>query len=238
LIELIALNNEVPSPGGIVYSTSPRTAIGADGRTYYVKGYNDATAFAEVCGCRLAAVASLPVPQADLGLFAGDLYAAVVEVEHKIQNVAPWVNSQAGIVNLEDLFGAVVVDCWLANDDRNMGNLVGTPVGHQRITVSIIDFEKSKTLHMNPTIEAANLEPRRLWPTGELGNKLNQIRPTHPPQRYIDSIRSIGHDAVRQIVSSTAQQLATVTWVESSVDVLVSRAQRIQLLAEEVWQRN
>jgi len=56
----------------------------------------------------------------------------------------------------------IVVDCRLANDDRNVGNLVGTPAGNRQIRLTMIDFEKSKTLAMNPTIEAANLDPRRL----------------------------------------------------------------------------
>jgi hypothetical protein len=176
LIELLTLDNEVPGPVGIVYSTSPRTAIGIDGRTYYVKGCNDAIAFAEVCGCRLAAAVGLPAPDAQVGYFGGDFYAAVAEVKSKVQNVAPWLNSVSGISNPEDLFGTIVVDCWLANDDRNMGNLVGT--------------------------------------------------------------RSVTADAVRGIVLSTACDVPVVTWAEASIDVLLGRAQRIQPLAEEIWQRN
>jgi hypothetical protein len=64
LIELLTLDNEVPGPVGIVYSTAPRTAIGLDGKTYYVKGRNHVLAFSEVCGCRLAAAVGLPVPDA------------------------------------------------------------------------------------------------------------------------------------------------------------------------------
>jgi hypothetical protein len=238
LIELLTLDNEVPGPVGIVYSTAPRTAIGVDGRTYYVKGCNDTLAFAEVCGCRLAAIVGLPVPNAQIASFAGDFYAAVTEVESKVQNVAPWLNSPAGITNLEDLFGTIVVDAWLANDDRNMGNLVGTPAGNRQIRLTMIDFEKSKTLAMNPTIESARLDPRRIWPTSELGARLRQIRPQHPPRRYLDSIRSVTADAVREIVLSTARDVPLVTWGDASVDVLLGRAQRIQPLMEEIWPRN
>jgi len=238
LIELIALNNEVPGPVGIVYSTSPKTAIGIDGRTYYVKGCNDALAFAEVCGCRLAAAAGLPAPDAHVGLFGEDWYAAVAEVEQKIQNVGPWLNSPAGIVNIEDLFGVIVVDCWLGNDDRNMGNLVGTPAGNRQIRLTMIDFEKSKTLGENPTIQTTNLNPTRLWPTGELGARLRKIVPEHPPRRYLDSVRSVTADAVGEIVLAVAREVPVVTWGESSIDVLVKRAQRIQVLTEEIWQRN
>jgi len=238
LIELIALNNEVPGPVGIVYSTSPKTAIGIDGRTYYVKGRNDSIAFAEVCGCRLAAAVGLPAPEAHVGLFGEDWYAAVAEVEQKIQNVGPWLYSPAGIFNIEDLFGAIVVDCWLGNDDRNMGNLVGTPAGNRQIRLTMIDFEKSKTLGVNPTFQTANLNPIRLWPTGELGARLRQIVPERPPRRYLDSVRSVTANAVSEIVLAVVREVPVVTWGESSIDVLVRRAQRIQILTEEIWPRN
>jgi hypothetical protein len=238
LIELLTLDNQVQGPVGIVYSTAPRTAIGVDGRRYYVKGCNDPLAFAEVCGCRLAASVGLPVPDATIGSFAGDFYAAVTEVESKVQNVAPWLKSPAGITNLEDLFGTVVVDSWLANDDRNLGNLVGTPAGNRQIRLTMIDFEKSKTLAINPTIESARLDPRRLWPTSELGVRLQQIRPPHPPRRYLDSIRSVTPDAVREIVLSTARDVPPVTWSEAAIDVLLARARRIQTIMEEIWPRN
>lgn len=239
LIELLTLDNKVPGPVGIVYSTAPRTALGTDGRTYYVKGCNDAIAFAEVCGCRLAAAVGLPAPEAQVGRFADDVYAAVAEVEFKVQNVEPWLNANpVRVTNLEDLLGTIAVDCWLANDDRNMLNLVGTPAGNGQIRLTMIDFEKSKTLAANPTIQATALEPRRLWPTGQLGTILRDIRPARPPRRYLDSIRAVTADIIREIVQSTAADVPVVNWGDASVDVLIGRAQRIQPLVEEIWQRN
>jgi hypothetical protein len=102
----------------------------------------------------------------------------------------------------------------------------------------MIDFEKSKTLGMNPTIQAASLEPRRLWPTGQLGMLLRGIVPERPPRKYLDSIRSVGADVVRGIVLSTAVDVPIVSWGDAAVDVLLGRAQRIQPLVEEIWQRN
>jgi hypothetical protein len=148
------------------------------------------------------------------------------------------LNSPAGITNLDDLFGTIVVDSWLANDDSNMGNLVGTPAGNRQIRLTMIDFEKSKTLAVNPTIESTGLDPRRLWPTGELGARLRQVRPQYPPRRYLDSIRSVAPDLVREIILSTARDVPFVTWSEASIDVLLGRAQRIQPIMEEIWPRN
>jgi hypothetical protein len=48
------------------------------------------------------------------------------------------------------LFEVIAVDTWLVNDDRNMGNIVGSSVGDGRIEVFMIDFEKSRTLAQNP----------------------------------------------------------------------------------------
>jgi hypothetical protein len=126
----------------------------------------------------------------------------------------------------------------LQNDDRNMGNLVGSPADDGRILLSMIDFEKSKTLARNPTIESARVEPRRLWPTGELGGLLKRNKPPVPPADAIQKIQTMPRQRIEVIIRSVAEELPFVDWRDNSINVLANRAERIRALLEEVWRAN
>lgn len=143
-------------------------AIGADRLTYYIKGRNNPTAFSEVAGCRLAALAGLKVPPAHVADFGGDRYAAVESVPRAQRNIRPWLQDLARINNPLHLFEVIAIDTWLVNDDRNMGNIVGAATGKGRVDAYMIDFEKSRTLAENPFMASGAVEPRHLWPTAEI----------------------------------------------------------------------
>jgi hypothetical protein len=176
LIRLETIEGPVIGEPGKVFSTGPEVAIGEDGKTYYIKGCNSPIVFAEVVGCRLAAMFGLKVPKADVGLFGVDLCAAIESVPAVDRNIRPWLRDPVRIDNWEHLFEVIAVDTWLVNDDRNMGNVVGSSVRNGRIEVFMIDFEKSWTLAENPFISSGAMDPRRLWPTEELGTILRQHR--------------------------------------------------------------
>jgi hypothetical protein len=237
LISLVTLDSRVIGPTGIVFSNAPETATGSDGKTYYVKGWDSEVAFAEVAGCLLAAEAGLRVPVAAVCSFNGRLCAGVEEVERPIRTISPWLAKMDRIVNRSDLYAVIAVDTWLANDDRNMGNLVGSPAEDGRILLSMIDFEKSKTLRRNPTIESDGVGPRALWPTSELGNLLRQEKPPVPTD-IIGRIRALPRQRIEAIVRPVAEDLAFVDWSDGSIDVLLNRAERIRALLEEVWRAN
>src|SRR4051812_38726306 len=74
LIRLATIEAPVVGEFGKVFSTAPEVAIGEDGKTYYIKGRNGPVAFSEVAGCRLASIAGLKVPHAEIGVFNRDLY--------------------------------------------------------------------------------------------------------------------------------------------------------------------
>jgi len=170
--------------------------------------------------------------------FNGQLCAGVEEVEHPIRGVAPWLVNANGVVNRNDLYAVIAVDTWLANDDRNMGSLVGSPADNGRILLSMIDFEKSKTLGRNPTVTSAQVEPRRLWPTGELGTLLKETKPLVPPIEMIQRIQSVTRQRIGAIIRPVADELPFVDWSDNSIDVLAKRAERIRALLEEVWRAN
>jgi hypothetical protein len=235
LIALETIEAPVVGEPGKVFSTGPEVAIGEDGKTYFIKGRNCATAFSEVVGCRLAALAGLEVPDAHVGIFNGDLYAAVGSVPAANRNIRPWLKDRRRIENASDLFEVISIDTWLVNDDRNMGNLVGSSIGEGKIRVFMIDFEKSRTLGENPFICSGGVDPRRLWPTEELGSILRQFRPPRCPDSVVNAIKSISAQQLSDSILSVAAELPFVHWHESSVEVLVRRAQNIGRLVETVW---
>jgi hypothetical protein len=209
-----------------------------DGNTYYVKGWDDEVAFAEVVGCKLAAEIGLRVPAAAVCSFNGQVCAGVREVEHFIRVIAPWLSNPNQIVNRTDLYAVIAVDTWLANDDRNMNNLVGSAIGQGQIALSMIDFEKSKTLRRNPTIQSAGVEPRSFWPTSELGAILRRNKPLAPPLDCVLRIQGLTRQRLEAIIRPVAEELPFVNWGDNSLDTLVNRAERIRALLEEVWRAN
>jgi hypothetical protein len=238
LINLATIEAAVIGELGKVFSTAPEVAIGEDGKTYYIKGRNSRTAFSEVVGCRLAAMAGLKVPHADVGMFNGNLYAAVESVPAANRNIRPWLQDQSRIENHPHLFEVIAVDTWLVNDDRNMGNLVGSSLGNGRIDVFMIDFEKSRTLAESPFIGSGAVDPRRLWPTAQLGDILRRTRPSHCPVAVIERIRAISVEQLTAAVLPVASELPFVSWHESSIELLARRAQKIDTLVEAVWATN
>ncbi len=69
---LLTIDDPVIAPKGLVYSTAPRRAEGDNGRSYFIKGDNNETVFAEIAGCILADAVGLPVPAIALCQFDGD----------------------------------------------------------------------------------------------------------------------------------------------------------------------
>lgn len=212
-------------------------ALGPNGKTYFVKGCNHAIAFKEVAGCRLAACCELKVPPASLCTIGNgqDVYAGVEEVPNAQRNIRPWLSEQNRIKNREDLYGVIAVDTWLVNDDRNMGNIVGSSIGDGSVDVYMIDFEKSRTLGPNPFMSIGEVESKRLWPTAELGALLRTGRPAKAPERILQAIKALTEHQVRDIVSMLAGEFPLVTWHENTIELLLKRASKVDELVEAVW---
>jgi hypothetical protein len=212
---------------GKVFSTAPEVATGEDGKTYYIKGRNSPTAFTEVAGCRLAAALGLRVPIASVCLLDGDYYGGVEEVPTARRNIRHWLQDLRRVNNATDLFSVIAVDTWLANDDRNMGNLVGNSLGNGLIEFFTIDFEKSRTLARNPFLGSGNIDPKKLWPRDELGRLLREIQPQRCPAAILESIQRLQQPQIGDIVMPVAAELPFVDWPDASVEVLARGAQNI-----------
>jgi hypothetical protein len=178
--KLITIDDRVLSPEGVVFSTDPRRAEAENEVPYFIKGPDLATVFAEISGCMLAREAGLPIPDVAACEFEGDVYAGSARVDDAVRDVEPWLNRPQQIRNFDDLFSTLVVDVWLANKDRNIGNVLGRPWRGAKVEFVFIDFEKSIALHPSPTVSSTMLEPRALWPSGILGRELRARRPPVP----------------------------------------------------------
>lgn len=209
--------------------------MGEDGKCYFIKGRNEETAFSEVAGCRLAAAAGLKVPNAHIGIYGEDRYAAVEAIPGAQRTISPWLNRPERIRNQSHLYEVITVDTWLVNDDRNMGNLVGGDPRQGSIDVYMIDFEKSRSLRANPFMGSGSVEPRRLWPTAELGQLLRSRRPATRPSEILGRVRQLSQKQIEEMLREVAADLPLVTWHEASAELLHRRAQELDRLVEAVW---
>lgn len=82
-----------------------------------------------------------------------------------IRDVSAWLRNRDNIDNIPDLLRVIAVDTWLANTDRNWGNLIGESSGGEKIRLFFIDFEKSVALRPMPLMSAAEIKSNDLWPT-------------------------------------------------------------------------
>jgi hypothetical protein len=236
--DLLTLDSVVNAPEGIVYSTSPRRAEGMDGHSYFVKGPDIEVAFAELTGCSFAIEVGLIVPEVAVCSFNNEKYCGSRKVPDSLRDVAAWLKRPQKIRNRNELYAVIVVDAWLGNTDRNLGNVLGRSTHGSEIEVVMIDFEKSKALRPNPIIESGMMSPQSLWPTGELGQVLKATRPLLPPQQIVDRIRQVTRPRCKEIIDSAVSKLGPVAWADNSVEVVSRRAGRITEIVGDVWRLN
>jgi hypothetical protein len=232
---LFTLDPKVSAPEGIVYSTSPKRAEGLDGQSYFVKGPNVEVTFAELAGCSLASEVGLIVPPVAVCKFEEAKYCGSRKVADSLRDVSAWLKKPQKIANRDDLYSVIVADAWLANVDRNLGNVLGRSTHGSEIEAIMIDFEKSKTLRPNPIIESTMVQPHALWPTGELGQVLRTTKPLHPPQQIIDRIRQMSAERCAEIINDVVEKLGPVAWADNSIEAVSRRGAKIVDIAGEIW---
>jgi hypothetical protein len=235
-VELLTLDDIVGAGTGLVYSTEPRRAQGLDGEDYFVKGPDREIVFAELAGCLLATAVGLPVAPVAACSLGGQQYAGSRRVADIGRAVAPWLRP-GRVSNFETLYSCIVVDAWLANTDRNLGNVLGRSSGKGTAELVMIDFEKSATLRPFPRTRTPTIAPAQLWPTNELGRLLRNHRPMHPPTQPMQRILELAEtqDAIKGIVDSVLQRIGPIDWSDDSVATLVWRGTRIEKIGNEVW---
>jgi hypothetical protein len=230
---LTTIDDPVVPPTGLIYSTSPRRAEGSDGHSYFIKGGDRETIFAEIAGCILANAIGLPVPAVALCEFEGEQFAGSKDLRG-IRDVSPWLRRRDKIENVSDLLSIIAVDTWIGNRDRNWGNLIGEPSTGERIRVFFIDFEKSVALRPLPLMSAAEIRSDALWPSGELGTVIRGWGFLHPPQDTIRKISEFNAEHCWQLLAPIANAIG-VDWLDGSTETLARRATHILNLVEGVW---
>jgi hypothetical protein len=232
--DLITVDSPVSSPAGIVYSTNPHKAEAINGRTYFVKGPQLEVVFAELSGCLLAAALGVPVPAVALCAADTEKFAGSERVEQAFRDASVPLKKPEKIANIQDLYNIIVIDSWLGNTDRNLGNVLAVVSG-ERLILVMIDFEKSVALRPLPRIQSALIEPRSLWPTAELGEYARAMKPLYPPPAAIQAVGAMNEERCRRTLQPLLDCIGNVPWANDTVGALASRAGNIGKIVEAVW---
>src|SRR5262249_30332758 len=163
-----------------------------------------------------------PVPAIALCSAEGNNFAGSENVTQAFRDASVPLRRPQKLANLEDLYNAVVIDSWLGNNDRNLGNVLAVASG-ERVALVMIDFEKSATFRPHPRIQSTLIEYRKLWPTAELGQRARELRPLYPPQATLQAISGIDEEKCRTILRPLLDAIGPVPWGEDSIGALASR---------------
>jgi hypothetical protein len=221
----------------MIYSTRPRVGTGEDGVVYYLKGPDPAVITAEALAYQLASSVRLKVPDFAMVEVPGEgvcFGCRAIRVRSALEEIL------AGnlAVNPELLAECIVFDTWIANDDRNMGNIVYEPErvdGFARARLHAIDFEKAAVLRGKGVIEIGMIGPRAYWPNEQLGRL---ARGSVIPSAFCDRIAAIKESQVDGAFEALAWEFRDfdLSWREAAVQQLLQRAAAIRRHVEEVWQ--
>jgi hypothetical protein len=155
-----------------------------------------------------------------------------VIIEGGTRDVGPWVKRNK-VKNMDVLPRLIALDVWLANNDRNMGNLLGRQVDDEgdQIELVAIDFEKSATVRrLSPNVEIPTMPPKGFWPRDELG-KLCQ-KTVKFDDKTFDAFRKVTDGQVERAVSAAAGAVG-VSPHDSITHVLLKRRDKLKQLIEE-----
>jgi hypothetical protein len=226
----------VHAPLGLIYSTGPRELTATDGNAYIIKGPEPSLVFAEYAAYELAAIVGVPVPEHALCMLpgdGGDVYFASRKKRLRLDPTGSWAHGV--VANREMLSTTAAFDVWIANTDRNLGNIVGEPLGSDgQVQWFAIDFERAESLRGRLDLFAVmGIDPRRMHPHEQLGVfcRSGPI-PLATCERIADSASS-----VIEIIGEWEADLLLprIDWAERSATVLRQRAHRIHSLVQEAW---
>lgn len=235
-IELLEEPERVVPPPGIVYSTNPLHARATDGHTYILKGPDTKVVFAEATCYQLAELLGLSVPRYGLcKVPVKGVFLASQEV--RTRSAVDELLRVGKVLNPELLPQAVAFDVWVANEDRNLGNVVGEPSasnGTGSVKLYAIDFEKAAVLNGVDRFTVTALAASKFWPAGTLGGLCEKAA---MPTAFCARIGAMTRTGIDGVLHRSVWDLdmPEVPWLDTAVDVLVQRASKIASLVGEVW---
>lgn len=236
-VELLVQPQDVKGPPGMVYSTRPKVAEATDGFRYFLKGPDPRVVFAEALCYELACLLELYVPEHAVCMHPETREVLFASREKCVRSGIQELIDEGRVTNADLLAGVIVFDVWVANKDRNMGNIVGDPVhgnGRGTVTLYAIDFEKAMAVRSDDRFSVAAIDPSSLWPREDLG-RLCTRRPV--PGGLCDRVAGLARDVIAGTIEQTIQDLEymSVPWRRTAEDVLVERSTKIHELVREVW---
>jgi hypothetical protein len=228
----------VQGPPGFVFSTSPRLATATSGATYVLKGPQKEIVVAEAVAYELAEMVGLKVPEFGIADVPGEgVVFASKEVPGGRSSSLELLLGEGVTQNSELLTHCVAFDVWVANDDRNIGNVIVepslTPSGAITAILYAIDFEKGQVLRGTNMILVDAIDPRKFWPLEALGRL---CRGTACPADFCEAIKAVNQDQIEGVFERVAWEIGGgIPWRESAVYQLVKRGRKIIEMTREVW---
>jgi hypothetical protein len=192
---------------------------------------------AEALGYVLARRVGLRVPPFALAGLNGQgggesFYFASQKLSRAMRDAGPWLKTNTC---METLAHIVLFDVWVVNFDRNYGGILAEKnEGTGVVELIAIDFEKSVALRgPHPLVTCPTIAPNKLWPQGELGDRLRG-RPI--PPAGLAAIRGVTTDEVEKAVEAIRVAVGPAyDWGDSTVKVLADRRDALEPLARETW---
>lgn len=153
------------------------------------------------------------------------------------RDLEPWLRANL-ISNRLDLAKMIAFDVWIANNDRNMGNIIGDANKYNKeegIKAVAIDFERSKVLRgKTPVMETSNILPSSLWPCETLGRLL--AGEPEPDAQWLNRVTNLDKDDIIQAIGVVQRSLGLpADWCVSTSNLLVQRVRNLTNLVAEVW---
>jgi hypothetical protein len=229
----------VLSPEGVVYSTGPQLAQGVDGQMYYLKGPALEVVAAEASAYQLAELVGLEVPRWAFCRAANDRDIYFASEAVRARSGMEFILSGDGLSNPDFLPRCIAFDLWVANEDRNIGNIVADPLpGERRSSVGMqlyaIDFERAHVLRGTDRFTVGALDPRAFWPKGPLGTRCEGC----PfPGEFCSRVAQLKSAQIEGVYERLAWALdgTHIPWRDSASHQLLQRASRLEALGREVW---
>jgi hypothetical protein len=223
----------------VLFSTAPRVAPASDGNSYIIKGPDLPLVFSEAAAYELAGLIGLSVPEFALCLLPGSNELWFGSRRKAFRHSADVLLRTGRVSNPNLLSEAVAFDVWVANDDRNLGNLVADSVnlgGRNLLELYAIDFERSQILAGRADrFRVAAMHPRTFWPREEMGRI---CRGLSRPEPFCERILGLRPDEIHGALTKilVGLNMPPVGWFDTAVDVLNQRRERIHSLVAEAWE--
>jgi hypothetical protein len=229
--------NVVP-PEGLVYSNAPRVAQSTAGPSYILKGPDLPVVVAEALGYSLAPLVGLTVPDWALCRVPSEAGIFFASRELPVRSGIEFLIGTDAVLNPDLVPACIAFDLWVANTDRNVGNIVAEPQSSRRgrgvVVLHAIDFEKAQVLRGTDRFTIGGMPLRRFCPTDALAALVVGLP---KPLDFCKTVRALPPKQIDGLFEELvwAMDGAVIPWRDSAADQLVRRAERLEQYVEEAW---